>query len=167
MKSLRLFTEFKGVIGRNFYPAICWFLFSQKTGFIFTTIFRYFSCTPFWPMKYIGKSAGIFHYRFCSANLLNFFIILSFLSSFHVLEWPWLERGNPWARAARYTVSHGKQVTEIFRYRHYLAPKMSGTISGKKPEMFRPIAVRNQLTTPYGRKVLGNLKQPILTKCDN
>ena len=28
-----------------------------------------------------------------------------------------------------------------------------------KKEMFRPIAVRNQLTTPYGRKVLGNLKQ--------
>ena len=28
-----------------------------------------------------------------------------------------------------------------------------------KTEMFRPIAIRNQLTTPYGRKVLGNLKQ--------
>ena len=25
--------------------------------------------------------------------------------------------------------------------------------------MFRPIAGRNQLTTAYGRKVLGNLKQ--------
>ena len=25
--------------------------------------------------------------------------------------------------------------------------------------MFRPIAIRNRLTTPYGRKVLGNLKQ--------
>ena len=30
---------------------------------------------------------------------------------------------------------------------------------GKKNEMFRPISVRNQLTMPYGRKVLGNLKQ--------
>ena len=109
-----------------------------------------------------------------SVNRREFFIIGSvrriywtfssfwvFCHLFMLLEWPWLERGNPWARAARYTVSHGKQVTEIFRYRHYLAPKMSGTISGKKPEMFRPIAVRNQLTTPYGRKVLGNLKQPI------
>ena len=25
--------------------------------------------------------------------------------------------------------------------------------------MFRPIAIRNRLTTPYGRKVFGNLKQ--------
>ena len=30
---------------------------------------------------------------------------------------------------------------------------------GKKTEMFGPIAVRNRLATPYGRKVLGSLKQ--------
>ena len=29
----------------------------------------------------------------------------------------------------------------------------------KKTEKFRPIAVRNPLITPYGRKVLGNSKQ--------
>ena len=63
------------------------------------------------------------------------------------------------AGGRRYTFSHGKQVTEIFRYRDYLAPKISGTMVGKNPEMFRPIAVRNRLTTPHGRKVLGNLKQ--------
>ena len=41
---------------------------------------------------------------------------------------------------------------------------MSGTMAEKIPEMFRPIAVRNRLTTPYGRKVLGNLKQCVLRK---
>ena len=28
----------------------------------------------------------------------------------------------------------------------------------KNPEMFRLIAIENRLTTPYGRKVLGNLR---------
>ena len=49
--------------------------------------------------------------------------------------------------------------SKIFRYRHFLALKMLGKMAVKKTKMFRPIAVRNGLTTPYGLKVLGNLKQ--------
>ena len=37
----------------------------------------------------------------------------------------------------------------------------------KKTEMFWPIAVRNRLTTPYGPKVLGNLKQCTRSSSDH
>ena len=36
---------------------------------------------------------------------------------------------------------------------------MSGKVAVKNPEIFWPIAVKNRLTMPYGRTVLGNLKQ--------
>ena len=53
MKSLCLLyvLNLKQLLAVIFYSVICWFLFSQLAGFIFTTICMYFSHTPFCPLK--------------------------------------------------------------------------------------------------------------------
>ena len=133
MKNLRLFTEFKAVIGRNFYPAICWFFFSQYTRFILPPYTGIFPSHLFvrWNNSVNRREFFIFGsvWQMYRIFLYVEFCCCYFLCSSAVVGRVLEVTGSD---LTCYTFSHGKQVTEIFRYKHYLAPKMSRTLAGKK-----------------------------------
>ena len=69
-----------------FYPVICWFLFSQKTGFIFTTIYRYFPV-----LFFVLRNNSVYRRDFFIFSSLwkfgkytNSFLLFRF---FHVVLW--------------------------------------------------------------------------------
>ena len=157
MKSLRLFIEFKTVIGRHFLS--CHMLVSFQPIdriYFYHHIQAFFLHTVHW--NNLVKRRKIFLVSvFSSANVPNcfpyaeFFFSL-FFSTFNsgVVGW------------AGYSSAEGHRFESYSL--HYLPLKMSGTLAGKNPKMFRPVAVRNRLTTPFGRKSFMKLKTVLYKK---
>ena len=78
MKSLRLCTEFKTVIGRNFVSGHMLVSFQSIDRFYFYQHIHLFFPHIFLSSEIIRYIEGVFHFRFGSANLPNVLSISSF-----------------------------------------------------------------------------------------